>query len=138
MTRPTVRVLAIMGALVAVSSCGGEAERALASPDLECAGSRSGTSEADVVAPSFSDPDEAAIDMLQPSERRYGGTIVQVRPGVQALVVDDRRVLVAHSGGGLDGGYVFSSLHWCEGFFEDGGGSAEPFRTVPPVTTSGD
>jgi hypothetical protein len=120
MMRPIAAVLAAITLAAGLSACG-ESERPLASPDLQCAGARSGTFEPDDVAPAFADPDEAAVDMLQPSQRRYGGAIVQVRPGVQALVVDDRRVLVAQSGRPFDGigdGYVFGSLHWCEGFFE--------------------
>lgn len=104
----------------------------LASPDLQCDGARSGTTEVDADAPVFASADEAAALLLAAPHDRYGGDVISVRPGVQALVVGGHRVLVAHSAATGEGGFVVGSLHWCEDYFWEGPGNPPP--DVPPST----
>jgi hypothetical protein len=135
--------VALTCAVAVLGGCGssdneteGSSTQPLASPDLQCDGSPSGSFNPDVDAPTFPDADQAAIEMLRPSQRIYGGDIVQLRSGSHALVVDGRQVLVAHGAEGPEGGYVFSALDWCDEYFDQDGDSFAPPRTEPFVTES--
>ena len=131
-----------IGGLCALSvlavACDDE-RRVVASPDLECDGAASGTFEADLdpTVLGAASTDAALDQILEPFVAQRGGAIVEVRDAVKAVVIDDRRVVVARARPAPAGGFWADTVHYCEPYFEMTEGaspSTEALATSPPAS----
>ena len=125
--------------LLTVAGCGDdEPPAAVTHPDLECDGARSGLFEADL------DPEgagvatpEAAIDeVLVNWSRDFDGELVTLRPGVGALLVDGRTVVLVIAHAAPAGGFWADTVHYCQpfGLKEPGSPITEPLVAASTET----
>ena len=98
---------------------------------MECNGSRSGTFEADLGGPGAETPEAAIAQVLDVYVGEFGGQVVAVRPGVQAVLIDGRRVVVVEAHAAPTGGFWADTVYFCHGYwYEDQG----PPQTAPLAT----
>jgi hypothetical protein len=92
--------------------------RYVASPDLECEGESSGSHgpDYDLSRPGEMTVEAAAANALSYYMGRDGGVIIELRPGVFAMKLDGRIVVVAETMAGPAGGFWASAVHWCKSF----------------------
>lgn len=122
--------------LLTVAGCGDdEPMAAVAYPDLDCDGARSGTFEADLDPDSAgaATPGDAIDEVLVNWSRDFDGELVTLRSGVGALLVDDRPVVVVMAHPAPAGGFWADTVHYCQPFAMEEPGSPV---TAPLVAAS--
>lgn len=106
----------------------------MVSPDLDCDGARIGRFEPDLdpETPGAPTADAAIDDVLVGWAAKFDAEVVALRPGVKAMVVDGRNVVVVFARAAPAGGYWADSTDYCLPFMIEGD-LAVP-ATVPDVT----
>lgn len=138
--RVVIRSVSVVWLLAVVGVACSDGDPPLASPDLQCDGEASGTIEADLdpSAAGAATADGALDEQLRSIvEHLTRGEIVDVREGVKAVVIDDRRVVVAEAGPAPAGGFQADTMYSCQPYLGlIGRPGATPATAAPvPVDT---
>ena len=125
--------LLVVGLVTAGCGDGEAAVDGRVSPDLDCDGARSGTFEPDLDpdVPGAATANDALDDVLVGWAAKFDGEVITLRPGVKAIVVDGRKVVVAFAREAPAGGYWADSTDYCLPFMVEYTSGYVPL-TAPP------
>jgi hypothetical protein len=134
MNRSGLLQVVVVGLLL-ISGCGDDTHQAapMVSPDLDCDGAPMGAFEPDLDydIPGAATADEALDDVLVGWAAEFDADVVTLRPGVKAMVVDGRNVVVVFAREAPAGGYWADSTDYCQPFMNASSNGYVPDTAAP-------